>query len=133
MSTILVIGVFVLILYECFSFPMKYKYEYIAEYGGEGPSLLLSGLLGVCSFILWMMLQIDTYWSIVFILAFVFLVTANVYWIFKEMKRTTAPKGDKVKFVLCQIIFAVGVFGIIFMLLGVFSSAGNKSNRKKKK
>ena len=95
MSTILVIVVFVLILYECFSFPIKYKYEYIAEYGGEGPSLLLSGLLGVCSFILWVMLQIDTYWSIVFILAFVFLVTANVYRIFKEMKRTTAPKGDK--------------------------------------
>lgn len=133
MTRILVIVVFVLILYECFSFPIKYKYEYIAEYGGEGPSLLLSGLLGICSFFLWMMLSLDSFWSVIFILAFVFLVTANVYCIFKEMKRTTAPKGDKVKFVLCQIFFAVGVFGIIFMLLGAFSSVGNKSNRKKKK
>ena len=133
MTKILVIGVFVLILYECFNFPINYKYEYIAEYGGEGPSLLLSGLLGICSFLLWLMLRLDSLWSALFLLAFVFLVTANVYWIFSEMKRTTAPTGERIKFVICQIIFAVGIFGVLFFLCGAFSSAGNQSNKKKKK
>lgn len=133
MSTLLVIGIFVFILYECINIPINFKYKYIEEYGGEGPSLLLSGLLGICSFILWLLLKLDSFWSVIFILALVFLVTANIYWIFTEMKRTTAPPGDRLKFVICQIIFAVGVFGFFFMLCGAVSSAGGNSNRKKKK
>lgn len=133
MTKFLVLGVFVLILYECFSFPINFKYEYTAVYGGEGPSLLLSGLLGICSFILWILLHIDSVWSVIFLLAFVFLVTANVYWIFSEMKRTTAPMSERIKFVICQIIFAIGIFGVLFFLCGAFSSAGNKSNKNKKK
>lgn len=74
-----------------------------------------------------------TSWSVIFLLAFIFLVTTNVYWIFSEMKRTTAPTGERIKFVICQIIFAVGIFGVLFFLCGAFSSAGSKSNKNKKK
>lgn len=131
MGATMVLIALALILYECCSIPIKYKYDYIAEYGGDGPSLILSGMLGISIFLLYLFLYMDSVWSGFSLIIFIVLLTANIYWIIKEMIKPTVPKGAKIKFVMCHIFFAIGVFGIIFMLLGAFSSTG-KNNKKKK-
>ena len=132
MTTLLVIGIFVFILYECFNIPIHFKCKYMAEYCSRGPSLMLSGLLGICSLLLWLVLKIESEWSMVFIIAEVLLATANFYWTVTELKRTKPTKGDGWKFVICQIIFAVGAFGFFFMvqllLLETKETARRKNN-----
>lgn len=131
MGTIGVLILFAFIIAECCNYPINFKYEYAAKYNSDGPSLILSGLLGICIFILWLLTSIDSDLSVIPLIAFIILVTANVYWVFDEFRKTPATTGDRVKFVICQIIFAIGVFGIVFTICGAFNSGRSKKGKKK--
>lgn len=131
MGAVVVLVIICLIIFKCCEYPIRFMNEYVAEYDGNFIGLVFSGILGVC--LLWMLiaLEMESWWSGVAIIAVILSGVMIIYSIFKEMARTTAPKLTRFQFIICHIIFVIGVFGGLFLLLGMCSSAGNSKRKKR--
>lgn len=110
--------------------PRIYNNFYIEKYGGDGISFVFAGMLGLSVLFLWCASDMGSGWHIAAIAAVVISALLNIFRIVREMAESTAPLGQKILFILCQLLFAIGVFGVAFLILFAIFSAGKKRKKR---
>ena len=134
MNSILIAILVIIGIMICCAYPYLFEAKYVEMYGGKGLSYLFAGMLGASGF--WLSLELKTpnswKYSVAIILVVIFL-TCNLYWIFRELRQSEATISYKIQFVISQLLFSVGVFGVLFIILGAFYIAGGGGMRKRKK
>lgn len=117
----------------CCFYPYYFENKYVCEYGGNGLSYLFAGMLGISSF--WFVLEVDNADTWKYSAAITLLIISaalNLYWIYKELQQTEASTRYKIQFTICQILFSVGVFGILLIIfLALYLKDTNSRKRKK--
>ena len=133
MNSILIAILVIIGIMICCAYPYLFEAKYVN-------SIILiivaifAGMLGASGF--WLSLELKTpnswKYSVAIILVVIFL-TCNLYWIFRELRQSEATISYKIQFVISQLLFSVGVFGVLFIILGAFYIAGGGGMRKRKK
>ncbi|MBQ9608895.1 MAG: hypothetical protein IJV15_05550 [Lachnospiraceae bacterium] len=133
MSPLTVVLLVLIGIVICCIYPYTFETKYVDKFGGKGLSYILAGILGASVFWFSLVIEMPDSWQYTAaVVLFIVSAVLNLYWISKELRRHTVPISYKVQFAICQLLFSVGVFGVLFILLGALYLAGGVSRKKKK-
>lgn len=134
MNPLIIMILVVVVVVICCAYPYSFETAYVEKYGGKGLSYIFAAMLGVSTF--WLSFQIETPETWQYSAAIILVITSVTlccYRIYKEVKMSNAPIGWKVQFAICQFLFSIGVFGILFIMLFMVYLFGGGGKRKKKR
>lgn len=118
----------------CCIYPYSYNERYTDKYGSTGlsyPIAIISGASGV-----WFSLVYENKESTAYAFALILLVISillNICKIKTEFSKAGIDVADKFQLSICQVLFAVGIFGVLIILLGIVYLASGGGKRKKRK
>lgn len=126
---ILIIG-FVVVCF-CFIFPKKYSDIYMERYGcGISYSVSIFFAVATC----WYLIEMESN-DAMYVVSLIVLIIASLIMIGRlilEYKRKEVSTQDKILFTICQILFSVGSFVLIVLLLVWLLSQGNAGKKKRR-
>lgn len=126
---ILIIGLVVVCF--CFIFPKKYSDSYMERYGcGISYPVSIFFAVAMC----WYLIDMESK-DAMHVVSLIVLIIASLIMIGRlilEYKRKEVSTQDKILFTICQILFSVGSFVLIVLLLVWLLSQGNAGKKKRR-